>query len=276
MNKKILIFFIINITGICIIYSAIEPYLTETKQYTIYDSDIPESFNGKKAVFISDLHCGPFFSTTRVRSVVETINKIGPDIIFLGGDYLTKGLTGQKEIETCMNELKRLDASFGVYGVLGNHEHWISRRLSEQGLNDAGVELLDNKAIWWNIDEDRMRIGGVGDLWESTQEIEPTLNGVKLDDFVILLTHNPDYAEQITSDKIDLVLAGHTHGGQITLFGLWAPFQTTEYGQKYISGMIKTNITQVIVTKGIGTTGLPLRFFAKPEITILEFNNTTN
>ncbi len=135
----------------------------------------------------------------------------------------------------------------------------------------------------------RIRLGGVADVNEGSPDLAPifecdanrrigankrggglSTDGATDNYYVILLTHNPDLAERVDLAGIDLVLAGHTHGGQITVFGLWAPFTSSRYGQKYRGGVTETDDTTVIVTRGVGTVRLPMRFFARPEITIVK------
>lgn len=245
---------------------ALEPYWFEVKGITLTSHDIPLSFAGKKIVFISDVHHGPFFSRERVAEVVRRVNELKPDIIILGGDYVYKS---PQYIAPCFEELKKLNASLGVFGIRGNHDHWESAEQTKQEMKQAGIFLLDNDAVWIESGRERIRLGGVGDLWENEQDINATIDATSENDYVILVSHNPDYAEDITANKVDLILSGHTHGGQVTFFGLWAPVTVSSYGNKYRSGLIDTGHTKVFVTKGVGMIGLPIRFFARPEITII-------
>ncbi len=262
-NKKALIsFFLI----LLLLYAFIEPYWLELKETNIIDKDLPASFENTKIVFISDIHHGPYFSRERVRSLVQQINGLNPDIILLGGDYV---FMDSKYIQPCFEELKNLKATIGKFGVLGNHDHWRSAELTRILARDAGIRLLDNKAEWVYKNGDRIKIGGVGDMFEDIQDITPTTFDVSKQDFVILLSHNPDFAEEIKTYNIDLVLSGHTHGGQVTLFGLWAPLVPIENKQKYRTGVVDTGYTKVIVSNGVGTTALPVRFFARPQINII-------
>jgi predicted MPP superfamily phosphohydrolase len=263
MRWRKLVFLLASFCLLCIIYSFIEPYMIRVNSFEFEDPDVPPSFDGKKIVFIADVHCGPLFSVARTRGLVERINGLNPDLIFLGGDYI---LDDVRYIHPCIGEFKGFEAPLGVYGVLGNHEHWADAEISRDALVDAGVTLVDNSAEWIMIGDDKVRIGGVGDVWEDVQDTRPTLDVVGEDDFVILLSHNPDYAEEIRDDKIDLMLAGHTHGGQVTFFGWWTPVKTTAFGEKYVSGMVDTGYVRVFVTNGVGMAGLPVRFFAPPEI----------
>jgi hypothetical protein len=137
---------------------------------------------------------------------------------------------------------------------------------------EAGIEWINNRAVWVERAGQRIKVGGVGDLWEGSQDLTATIEDVTEDDFVVLVSHHPDYVETINTRKVDLAFAGHTHGGQVTLFGLWAPFVPSAYGQKYRSGVVETGLTTVIVSNGIGTIPPPVRFFARPEIVLVHLN----
>lgn len=184
-------------------YVFIEPYFIEDKVISIVDDDIPQQFSNTKIVFISDIHHGPFFSISRVKKLVSRINNKNPDIVLLGGDYVHRSL---KYIEPCFNELKSLKAPLGVYGVLGNHDHWESAELTKKNMQNSGIIQLDNKAFWVYKNRERLKIGGVGDYFEDKQDIATTINDVGINDFVILVFHNPDYVEELNTDKVDLVL----------------------------------------------------------------------
>ena len=244
-------------------YVIVEPYLIEDIVVEIIDEDIPAAFVDTKLVFVSDIHHGPFFGISRVKKLVRTINAKNPDIILLGGDYVHRS---PEYIEPCFNELRKLRAPLGVYGVLGNHDHWEDATQTWNSMEKTGIVLLDNSALWIEKDGGRIKVGGVGDLFEDDQDINPTVKDVNREDFVVLVTHNPDYVETISIDKIDLVFGGHTHGGQVTFFGLWAPLIPSRYGQKYRSGLIELGDMKLIVSNGIGTVTPPVRFFARPQI----------
>lgn len=253
-----------------IIYSLIEPYLIREKTIEFVNKDIPKALTKMKIVFITDIHHGPYFSEKRVESLVKRINKMEPDMILFGGDFIEDGTD---YIESCFRQLKKLEATYGKYGVLGNHDYWGDHEMVREGMKNAGIEVMDNKSQWIEVGGDKIKLGGVGDLYEDVQYLEPTIEDVEEKDFVLLLSHNPDYVEEIKTKKIDFVLSGHNHGGQVTIFGLWAPLIPSLYGQKYRSGFVKTNSTQVYISRGVGLNALPIRFFAPPEITIVKLKD---
>jgi uncharacterized protein len=249
-----------------LLYSFIEPYWIEIKRSTFYSKDLPYKFDGLKIVFISDIHHGPFLSKSRVQRVVKLANSLKPDLILLGGDYVHKN---QKYFEPCFEELKKLRAPLGRYGVLGNHDHWEGEQLCKKWMKNAGIGILDNASAWIYRGDQRIKIGGVGDMVQDSQGIIPTVQDVKDKDFVILLSHSPDYVEFMKTDKVDLMLSGHTHGGQCALFGLWAPINSSMFGNKYRTGVFKTAKTTLLVTNGIGTISPPVRFFARPQVNVI-------
>lgn len=259
---KILLIFILA----CFLDALIEPYLLENKVTVIHDSDVPDNFVGKKIVFASDFHLNGFSSQAKIADVVASINAAKPDIIILGGDYVTDE---EKYLAPCFAELANLKAPLGVYGVTGNHDSVADYRLTVKYMKAAGIIPLENKAQWIEIGGQKIKLGGVKTSYGEISDAEPTTNDTQVDDFIILVSHNPDFAEELHTDRIDLMLSGHTHGGQVTFFGLWAPYIPSDYGQKYMAGIIETNGIEVLVSNGIGTSALPLRFFAKPQINVI-------
>ena len=261
---------IVVISLICIVYAYFEARSIKLKETVIVSNDIPDAFNGKKLIFISDTHCNIFFTSDDVAKLVERINERNPDIILLGGDHTRANKTYSLPF---FEEMAKLKSKYGIYTVLGNHDHWSNAKLIQEGLINCNFNVCDNKSYWIKEGNDSIKVGGVGDLWEDDQLLDNTTSDITPNDFCILLSHNPDYMEVLNSDKVDLMLSGHTHGGQITLFGLYAPIMPSTFhhdypqtGQKYRYGWIEGKGVQLYVTSGIGMGGFPLRFFAQPEI----------
>jgi predicted MPP superfamily phosphohydrolase len=274
INFKKAKYFILLLVLLFCAYPFIEPYWVQTKEMNYSSDNIPQEFNGFKVVFISDIHHGKTYSIKRVEKLVDKVNKMRPDIILLGGDYVSGD---SKYIKPCFDELKKLKAVYGVYGVMGNHDHYQGSSLTSQSMKNAGIIQLDNQAIWISKGNDKIKIGGVGDLWEDKQDLEPTLKDIESSNFVMLMSHNPDFVEEINTDKIDLMLSGHTHGGQLTLFGLWAPLVPSRYGEKYRTGLVETKNTKVLISNGIGNAqDYPVRFFARPQINVIYLQNPNN
>lgn len=275
-------------------YGYAETYRIEVKRFTITSPDVPAAFDGARIVLLTDIHRGWFFSQARVSKLVERVNALQPDLVVLGGDYVYANVDYEA---SCFAELARLQAPLGRFAVLGNHDYGeyddgvrggggsdsgpddsggpgeggrdgssADPASAIEAIQGAGMTLLDNQAVWVEKAGSRMRLGGVGDVQEDTPEFAPTVEETNAGDFVLLVSHNPDYAEELPIGAVDLVLSGHTHGGQVTFFGLWAPSLPSEYGQKYRTGLVVTEATTVIVSNGIGTIFPPIRFFARPQI----------
>ena len=137
-------------------------------------------------------------------------------------------------------------------------------------MKDAGIEIIENRGVWLTKGKDRIRIGGVGDYLEGKQDLDPVLKGTTPKDFVILVSHNPDYIENMDSNAIDLMLSGHTHGGQMSFFGFYAPLVPSNYGQKYRTGIIKKGNTTLVVSNGVGLIRPAVRFCTRPQIIVID------
>lgn len=266
-KMKYLLLLTAALVAIPVTYSFIEPFWIQQKRYIITDPDIPVSFDNTRIVFLTDIHHGRFFSRLRVSNVVKLANKLNPHLTILGGDYVD----GSPEyIDGCFKELGKLSAPLGVYAVLGNHDHWQGAKETREAMAAQGIHSIDNNAFWIQKNNQRIRIGGVGDHCEDVQKPEITTDKTQTGDFVLLVSHSPDYAMDLKSDKVDLILSGHTHGGQVTLFGLYAPKVPSRYGQKFRTGKEIVNSIPVLISNGIGTVQLPIRFFARPQILIIQ------
>ena len=235
-----------------------------------YSADLPASFVGKKIIFVSDIHTNEFFTGEDVKELVDRINSRKPDIIVLGGDYTRKQ---PPYFSDFFKEIRNLKSTYGVFAVLGNHDHWEDATLIQQGLKECGFNICDNQSYWIKAGNDSIKIGGIGDYWEDKQLLDNTIDDVKPSDFCILLSHNPDYIDDMETNQVDLMLSGHTHAGQVTLFGYWAPIMPSTFhpeypqtGQKYRYGWKEKEDIKLYVTSGIGMGGFPFRFFANPEI----------
>jgi len=263
--KKVLII------GVCLIllgvYTLLEPFWLQTVRLDITHPDIPEAFEGFSMVFLTDIHHGPFFSQKRVARLVERVNKLKPDAVLLGGDNVHREDT--RHIFSFYAEMSKLTAEYGVYGVMGNHDYWMSEQLSIQQMRQNNIKLLRDEGIWIEKGADRIYLGGVDDLMEGHPDIQSTIQGVSDSDFTLIVSHNPDVAESQSVNGVDWMLSGHTHGGQVTFFGLWAPVVSSSYGQKYRSGLVQKENTFVFVSNGVGTITPPVRFFARPQIVLI-------
>jgi len=268
-SKHNLLKIFIFVIAVLFLYSFIEPYLIEEKTTVIQSKDIPQNFSGKKIIFVSDIHHGKFFSTKRVADLVERINRQHPDIIILGGDYV---YGDEKYIEPCFEELSKLKAPLGVYAITGNHDKWENYELTAENIEKAGITNLDDKNEILEIGDEKINLAGIG--WNCTlDEDQNIIDRMGEKNFSILTTHDPGLAEKLDLENVNFMLSGHNHGGQITFFGIWAFYLPSGYGQKYRSGLVEKDNTEILVSNGVGTAFLPMRFFARPQINIIILKN---
>lgn len=230
----------------------------------------PEAGRGLRIALLSDLHVGsPHVGLERLRSVVEAVNRESPDLILLAGDFVV-GRQGQARVKPGVfaPELGKLRARLGVIAVLGNHDWWYSGLHVRQALEANGVTVLDNQAVSCETGAGTLWVAGLGELWLKRNDMNAALESVPEGAPLILLAHNPDIFPTVPA-RVNLVLAGHTHGGQVTFPFIGAPVVPSRYGQRFAAGYIAENGRRMFVTTGVGTSILPVRFGVPPEIVIL-------
>jgi predicted MPP superfamily phosphohydrolase len=255
-----------------VVYPFLEAKWCRIVHQTIVLPNLPAPFRGTRIALLADIHHGPFVPLEYIRHVVAMTNALKPDLVLLAGDYVHGH---HSYIAPGIEELGKLEATLGRYAVRGNHDnrsyHDCSdfRPHSSVALREAGLPELTNRGEWLKRSGQRLRICGVGDLWTDRQDLDAALGDATERDAVILLSHNPDFAETVRDERVGLVLSGHTHGGQIIIPGLGAPIVPSRYGQKYLYGLVEAPACQVFITRGVGTITLPVRFVCRPEVVIL-------
>lgn len=256
-----------------------EPRRLPITRQTFALPGLPASLDGLRAVQLSDIHLGPWLSTGYVRDVVDRVNALQPDLIFLTGDFVHQS---KDYFAPVAAELSRLRPAIGSIGVMGNHDWWEGPEVCRDVFERAGIPFVDNSRLILTPDRRLERsareglcLAGVGDFWEDEVDFKRALGGVPDEMPRLLLSHNPDVAEmsemRARQYRVDLMLSGHTHGGQIWLPGVGTPIVPSNYGQKYARGLVQGPGCPVYINRGIGVTVLPLRFGVPPEITYMEF-----
>ena len=241
---------------------------------------LPPGLAGLRIVQLTDIHLGPWSSEAYVRKVVAAANALDADLLALTGDYV---LHSPAYITPAARILAGLKARIGAVGVLGNHDWREGGPAMRNGLTAAGVRMIDNGRLFLTPDRqlradtgggDGLCVAGVGDLWLDQQFYDRALGGVPQAMPRILLSHNPDVAEErafVTSGhRVDLMLSGHTHGGQVYIPGVGTPVLPSRYGQKYASGLVQGPACPVFISCGLGTALLPVRIGVPPEIAVIE------
>lgn len=256
-------------------YSLVEPGWLRVDRTMIPVPGLPPAFDGLRICQLSDLHHGPWVSLDHIGEAIDAANSLRPDLIVLTGDYVHRD---SRYIEPVWRQMARLDAPGGVYAVLGNHDQWEdpSLNISRHMMKVAGITDLTNRGFHLSRTRRRLTLAGVGDLWTDTQKLHRALEGVPEDGAAILLSHNPDYNEEIDDARVKLMLAGHTHGGQIRL-PIFGPLVVpSDYGQRYAGGLVRQGSRLVYISRGVGLTVLPVRFNCRPEINLLTLKSVNS
>ena len=242
----------------------IEPQTLEVQTYKLKSGKL----KGLKIAFASDMHIAPRHQR-RLKRIVDSLNSQQADIIILGGDFV-KGHkpSSSMPIDSIAAELSRLRAPLGVFAVLGNHDWMYGGEEVTAALSRAGITILANNSIKLDFKGDSLCLSGVEDMIMRRPNISKALKHCHYD--TILITHSPDIFPDVPP-RVLLTLAGHTHGGQVTLPLIGSPIVPSRYGQRYARGFIEEGGKQMIVSKGLGTSLLPLRFNTKPEIVRIIF-----
>ena len=262
---KTLFVFCFIIGVLCLAWAfLVEPKMLVVQKYKI---SVPK-LKGLKVVFMSDFHVGPN-DEERLKKIVKKANEQNADLVLLGGDFVN-GHKGNHSlpIEIIAKNLGELKAQLGIVSVLGNHDWFVfgEKISAELAKNNITVLRDENKALSFN--GLKFHVAGLEDPVTQRFNIEKALDGVK--NPVILLTHTPDVYPQI-SNAVDITLAGHTHGGQVKVPFFGAILVPSKFGRRYAEGFFNEDNKKMIVTKGLGTSLLPMRFNCPPEIVVIDF-----
>lgn len=266
----------VAVTGASAHSVLVEPFNLRIERYTIPIRDLPSSLGGLRLLQISDTHLGPFVPPDFIQRVVARAIELAPDAFLLTGDYVHR----RTDCNRRAAELFRPLVATGrpVLGVLGNHD-WFGNGTHMAGcLSAAGIRMIDNARVYVDAASRALLdsppasglcIAGLGDFSKDTMDIDAALGGVPDHMPRVLLQHQPDAAEDpliLDAPRIDLMLSGHTHGGQIRFPILGAPVTLSRYGQKYAGGLAQGPRSPVIVSRGLGMSFLPVRIGVRPEL----------
>jgi len=244
-----------------------EPYMLTIEHKQIHLNRLPNAFDGFRIVQLSDVHHGPFSDRGQIERAVETANRLQPDIIALTGDYISKE---RHYAAPCAEMLGKLKARYGVYAVLGNHDHWTDAALITDLFRAEGITMLINEGMRFEQNGAAFWLAGVDDYMVGLEDISLALAGARRDEMKLLLAHNPIILRRAVRASVDLVLSGHTHGGQVAIRG---DRSTTRPRKRFLKGLGRQGNTQIYVNRGLGTVVLPIRYGCPPEISLLELRS---
>lgn len=244
----------------------IEPNLLVIREQTIEIENWPQQLDGLRVAVISDIHVGGSFITDeKLRTIIERTNQRQPELIVILGDYMTNARIPPAAFGAI---LKDFSAPLGTYSVLGNHDWWYGGERVRRGLEDNGIKVLENEVLQLNARGTSFWLVGLADLWTRQQRVEDTVAKVPEGQPLIALTHNPDIFPRLPQ-RVPLLLAGHTHGGQVRFPLIGTVVESSRYGDRYVKGHVVENNHHLFVTTGIGTSIVPVRFGVTPEIVLL-------
>jgi uncharacterized protein len=267
----------------------LEPaFRLRVQRYALSPPGWPEGLNLRIAV-LADIHVGePYMPVSRVEEIVETANGLGADMTVLLGDYVAghRFMTRRVGMAEIAPVLARLRAPLGVFAILGNHDWWddaTAQRerkgpiIAARALRDVHIPVLENDVVRIKKGDRSFWLAGLGDQiafvrgpgrFEGVDDLPGTLAKVGDDAPVILLAHEPDIFPQV-AERVSLTLSGHTHGGQVRLLG-YSPMVPSQYGNRYAYGHVVEDERHLVVSGGLGTSILPVRFGVPPEIVLLD------
>ena len=251
--------------------------IVTVQEHDLRIADLPDTLKNLRIVYLSDIHQGPWFSQTQVEQVIQQVNGLSADIVIFGGDYAQDA----QSAAAFFRSLPDVSARLGVYAVVGDRDRsdedgTLALLLSE--MKNRGVTGLVNSVAPIKLGKQYVYIVGADDYAKGYPKVDDVAAQVREEDFVIFAGHSPNLLPAMhaardrdgNSHWYDLALFGHTHGGQINLFG-YTPLRKlrTEMGSHYRSGWLAENRAHLLISNGVGTEFLPLRLFAAPQIHLI-------
>jgi uncharacterized protein len=233
----------------------------------------PERLSGFTIALLSDFHFDPHFSVHPLHAAVTLVNNLHPDLIVLTGDFVSQSLIGDdpkaaRVAVPCAQVIRKMTAPHGLWAVLGNHDFNTDPSFVTRALQAEGIRVLENQSAAIEYDGARFWLAGVNDVLSQTADLTKTLHIVPADEAVVLLAHEPDFADEASKFPIDLQLSGHSHGGQVRI-PLLPPLYLPALARKYVMGSYQVGPLPLYTNAGIGTVGIPVRLNCAPEITLI-------
>lgn len=253
----------------------IEPTWLEVNEAHIAVRDLPHEFEGFRIVQLSDLHCSRQVTSAFIGEAVDLAQAQNPDLVVLTGDFIHHGYRYVADAAACV---ARLRAPHGVFAVLGNHDCSIRNSLGiprfrdlhqavEDALSGHGVRVLRNETVALARNGAELYLSGVDDLWSRRCDPQRALANLDPARPRVVLAHNPRTVERLNGQRCDLMLSGHTHGGQVNWPGL-GRVTLGKKSRRFAAGLYRHQGTHLYVNKGVGF-GFKFRFNVRPEVAVL-------
>lgn len=241
----------------------VEPRWVEWTEETVVIPGLAPELEGATVIQLSDTHVPRSISASFLERIVEECNDLHPDLVLLTGDLIE---SGPATIPTLASLFGRLRARLGVFGILGAHDKWRDPKLMARSLSESGVRILSNEAVPVGPPEAPLWIAGLDDnSGYGAPDLKKALAPVPDGAPVLLMMHSPDGIMRAVDRRVALVLAGHTHGGQVCL-PFYGPLRTmSRYGRRFASGRYQVEDTVLYTNRGLGS-HFSLRFLARPEV----------
>lgn len=235
---------------------------------------LPRRLDGLRIVQLSDFHYDPYVDIRVITSAVDMANQLQPDLVVLTGDFVSQGpFAGRydppaaRDAEPCSQILSRLRPRLGVFAVLGNHDYYTDPDVVAEILRSRGFHVLRNQSFALEQDGTRLWLAGINDAVAGADDLDLALQKIPGSEAVVLLAHEPDFADWVPPGHVDLQLSGHSHGGQIVLPVIGPPY-LPPLARKYPWGLRRLGPLTLYTNRGLGTITLPLRFNCPPELTL--------
>lgn len=273
-NKKIFLgILILSIILISVWSFFIEPNFIKIEEISIKIENLPPSFKGIKIAHLSDFHSKKFGK--RERKVLKILSDLNPNFIFITGDIIN---WNTKNLSSCQIFWKELSKNFKnkIFVVYGNHDHWNRNfQTFDEFFRESGIKVLNNQSEKIEKNGEFIYLIGVDDPNLGYDNLSKAMGKIEINDKnpKILLAHSPEIFRKIKNSffQINLILTGHTHGGQVDIPFLTNLILPLKYDKKYKRGFFKESLTHLYVNRGVGFSGLPMRLNCFPEITLFAF-----
>lgn len=255
----------------------LETFRVELKKIEIPLKRLPAAFDGFTIVQLSDFHYEERFSVFAIRKAVDLVNSLQPDLVALTGDFITVGLFesgsharrhAHEAAAPCAAILSQINAPNGKFAVLGNHDAYANAKLVTAALQSSGIPVLNNRSVPVERNSSRFWLAGIEDALDARPDLGAAIQKIPTGEATILLAHEPDFADEAAQNPVDLQLSGHSHGGQIWIPGIGAPWLPT-LARKYPRGLYKVGDLTLYTNVGIGTIRAPIRINCVPEVTLI-------